>query len=250
MTFYFVCPVGIPRVAARLPGEASYQWTDIYNRLYRARILFLCSQIEDEIANQICALLVYLNAENPDRDIFLFINSLGGYMTSGLAIVDTMNFVRANVSTVNLGYCASMASLVLASGEKGRRWAFPHARALVHQPLGGVSGQALYLRLEALEVVRLRRIVAEMYLRVTLVSKDFLVQLLDSRDLFLRPSQQVEFGLIDTIGASTTPLPKNSSKPSAVFSLGIFTDDTHWDYDQALRITEDLDPAELLFGTD
>jgi len=222
MKVYLLCPLGVPRVPFRLPGEESYHWAELYNKLYRQRILFLCSTIEDEIANQISALLVYLNAENPERPICIFINSFGGVITSGLAIIDCMNFVQAKVMTVNIGYCASMASLLLASGEPGMRWGFPHSRALVHQPLGGVSGQALYLRLEAIEVLRLRRLVTEMYFRLTRVSKQFLLGVMDSRDLCLGATQQKEFGLIDAVGSSTGRRQRTEDEDIYAFDPNLF----------------------------
>lgn len=195
-----LCPLGIPRVVYRLPGEETPQWVDLYNKLYRNRVLFLCSQIEDELANQLCGMMIYCNAENSIPDIYLFMNSLGGYITSGFAIIDVMNYINSDVLTHNLGMCASMASMVLINGEPGRRIAFPHSRAMIHQPIGGISGQALYLKLEANEILRLRRVCTEMYFRLTNVSRAKIEYLMQTRDEYFSSNGQLSFGLVDAVG--------------------------------------------------
>ena len=130
-------PIGVPKVAYRLPGEASTQWIDLYNRLYRERVLFLGSVLDDELANQLNGIMLYLSAEDPSRPHFFYINSPGGSVTAGLSTFDIMNYVSAPVQTIGIGFAASMASFILAGGEKGNRLALPHARIMNHQPQAG-----------------------------------------------------------------------------------------------------------------
>ena len=135
-------PIGVPKVAYRLPGEAVPQWVDLYNRLYRERVLFLGSALDDELANQLNGIMLYLSAEDSNRRLFLYINSPGGSVTAGLSVFDIMNYVDASVTTIGIGFAASMASFILAGGERGSRIALPHCRIMVHQPQGGMEGQA------------------------------------------------------------------------------------------------------------
>ena len=129
-------PIGVPKVAYRLPGEATPQWVDLYNRLYRERVLFLGSGLDDELANQLNGIMLYLSAEDASRSLFLYINSPGGSVTAGLSVFDIMNYVQASVTTIGIGFAASMASFILAGGERGSRIALPHCRVMIHQPQG------------------------------------------------------------------------------------------------------------------
>ena len=134
-------------------GEKSY---DIYSRLLKDRIVFLDGEINDQVANIVVAQLLFLEAENPDKDIHLYINSPGGVVTAGLAIYDTMQYIKPDVSTICIGSCASMAAVLLTAGAKGKRYALPHANVMIHQPLGGVRGQATDIEIHAKEILRLR----------------------------------------------------------------------------------------------
>ena len=134
-------------------GERSY---DIYSRLLKDRIIFLDGQVEDHLANVIIAQLLFLEAEDPDKDIHLYINSPGGVVTAGLAIYDTMQYIRPDVSTICIGSCASMAAVLLTAGAKGKRYALPHSSIMIHQPLGGAQGQATDIEIHAKEIIRLR----------------------------------------------------------------------------------------------
>ena len=125
-------PIGVPKVAYRLPGEATPQWVDLYNRLYRERVLFLGSGLDDELANQLNGIMLYLSAEDSSRSLFLYINSPGGSVTAGLSVFDIMNYVQASVTTIGIGFAASMASFILAGGERGSRIALPHCRVMIH----------------------------------------------------------------------------------------------------------------------
>ena len=133
-------PIGIPRVPYRLPGESHAQWVDLYNRLYRDRVLFLGSDLDDELANQMIGILAYLNIENPNERIFLYINSMGGAVMAGVGVFDTMQYVQPPVSTICIGLAASMASFVLAGGDRGNRVILPHGRVMLHQPAAGAEG--------------------------------------------------------------------------------------------------------------
>ena len=140
--FISFMPIGVPKVAYRLPGEAVPQWVDLYNRLYRERVLFLGSGLDDELANQLNGIMLYLSAEDSNKRLFLYINSPGGSVTAGLSVFDIMNYVDASVTTIGIGFAASMASFILAGGERGSRIALPHCRIMIHQPQGGMEGQA------------------------------------------------------------------------------------------------------------
>ena len=135
-------PIGYPSVPYKLPGEQYTQWVNIYTRLARDRIIFLGEEVNDQIANEIIAIMLYLDSEDPGKDIFLYINSPGGVVTSGLAIYDTMQHIKSDVVTICLGLAASMGSFLLAGGTKGKRLALPHSRIMIHQPSGGTRGQA------------------------------------------------------------------------------------------------------------
>ncbi len=186
----------VPMVVEQTPkGERSY---DIYSRLLKERVIFLCGPIEDHMANLIIAQLLYLESESPDKDIFLYINSPGGSVTAGLAIYDTMKFIKSNVSTVCIGQAASMGAFLLSGGEKGKRYCLPNARVMIHQPLGGFQGQASDIEIHAKEILyikdKLNRLMAE-HTGQTLeqVSQD------TDRDNFLSAEAAVEYGLVDSI---------------------------------------------------
>ncbi len=176
-------------------GERSY---DIYSRLLKERIIFLVGQVEDHMANLVVAQMLFLESENPDKDIYLYINSPGGSVTAGLSIYDTMQFIKPDVSTLCIGQAASMGALLLAGGEAGKRFALPHARTMIHQPLGGFQGQASDIEIHAKEIIevreRLNKILAE-HTGKTMsdIQKD------TDRDNFMNAETSVEYGLIDEV---------------------------------------------------
>ena len=176
-------------------GERAY---DIYSRLLKERIIFLTGPVHDGVASLICAQLLFLEAENPNKDIAFYINSPGGIVTSGLAIYDTMQYIRSDVSTVCIGQAASMGSLLLAAGAKGKRFALPNARIMVHQPSGGFQGQATDIEIHAREILSLRRRLNEIYVEHTSQSIEAIEEALE-RDKFLTPSDAKAFGLIDEV---------------------------------------------------
>jgi ATP-dependent Clp protease protease subunit len=191
-------PIGVPKVPYRMPGDQYTQWIDIYNRLYRERVIFLGRDIDDEIANQIIAVMLYLDSEDPGKDISLYINSPGGMVTSGLAIYDTMQHIKSDVVTICVGLAASMGSFLLAAGTKGKRLALPHSRIMIHQPSGGTRGQASDIEIEAREIIRIRRQLNDIYAQNTgqplsKIEKDM------DRDFFMSAQEAKEYGLIDRV---------------------------------------------------
>ena len=185
-------------------GERAY---DIYSRLLRDRIVILGGGINDDISNLVVAQLLFLESEDPEKDIYLYINSPGGSVTAGLAIYDTMQYIKPDVSTLCVGQAASMGAWLLASGAKGKRFALPHARIMIHQPLGGVQGQAADIDIQAREILRLREQMNNILVKHTgqslkKVEKD------TDRDLFMTGKQAVEYGLIDEVIASRPGKPK------------------------------------------
>lgn len=176
-------------------GERSY---DIYSRLLKDRIIFLDGPIDDHSANVIIAQLLFLEAENPDKDIHLYINSPGGVVTAGMAIYDTMQYIRPDVSTICIGSCASMAAVLLTSGAAGKRYALPHANVMIHQPLGGVQGQATEIEIHAREILRLRE---ELNGILSAHSGQPVekIRLDTERDNFMTAQQALDYGLIDKI---------------------------------------------------
>ena len=176
-------------------GERAY---DIFSRLLRDRIVFLGSVVTDEVANLITAQLLFLESEDPEKDVHFYINSPGGSVTAGLAIYDTMQYIRADVSTLCLGQAASMAAWLLAAGAKGKRYALPHARIMLHQPLGGVQGQASDIDIQAREILRLREQLNNILTKHTGQSLKRVERDTD-RDLFLTSKQAQEYGLIDEV---------------------------------------------------
>jgi ATP-dependent Clp protease protease subunit len=176
-------------------GERAY---DIFSRLLRDRIVFLGSVVTDEVANLITAQLLFLESEDSEKDVHFYINSPGGSVTAGLAIYDTMQYIRADVSTLCLGQAASMAAWLLAAGAKGKRHALPHARIMLHQPLGGVQGQASDIDIQAREILRLREQLNNILTKHTGQSLKRVERDTD-RDLFLTSKQAQEYGLIDEV---------------------------------------------------
>ena len=191
-------PIGVPKVAYRVPGAPSADWVDIYNRLYRERIIFLGQEIDDEIANQIIAVMLYLDSEDNSKPIYLYINSPGGSVISGLALYDTMKHIKSEVVTINVGLAASMASFILAAGEKGKRLALPHSRIMIHQPMGGAQGQASDIEVEAQQILRIRKSLTEDYAQMTGRPYEKVLQDMD-RDNFMSSYEAVEYGLIDRV---------------------------------------------------
>jgi ATP-dependent Clp protease protease subunit len=188
-------------------GERSY---DIFSRLLKERIIFLTGEIEDNMASLICAQLLFLESENPDKDIYMYINSPGGVVTAGLAIYDTMQYIRPEIATVCVGQAASMGSLLLTSGAKGKRFCLPHARVMIHQPLGGTRGQATDIEIHAKEILAIRDLLNSIYVRTTGQSLERVATSLE-RDRFLRPEDALEFGLIDHI-VEKRPQPSTLNK--------------------------------------
>lgn len=176
-------------------GERAY---DIYSRLLKERIIFVTGGIEDTVSSLVCAQLLFLEADNPNKDIAFYINSPGGVVTSGLAIYDTMQYIRPDVSTVVVGQAASMGSLLLAAGVPGKRFALPNSRIMVHQPSGGVQGQATDIEIQAKEILALRARLNDIYVRHTGQGLEFIEEAMD-RDKFLTPEEAKEFGLIDEV---------------------------------------------------
>ncbi len=176
-------------------GERSY---DIYSRLLKERIIFLGSEVNDTIANLITAQLLFLESEDPEKDIYLYINSPGGSVTAGLAIYDTMNYVRPDVATVCIGQAASMGAVLLAGGADKKRSALPHARVMIHQPLGGFQGQASDIQIQAMEIDRIKKILNEILSKhsgqtVKSIEKD------SDRDKFLSAEEAKKYGIIDQV---------------------------------------------------
>jgi ATP-dependent Clp protease protease subunit len=176
-------------------GERAY---DIYSRLLKDRIIFLGSPIMDDVANVITAQMLFLESEDPERDIFFYINSPGGSITSGLAIYDTMQYIKPDISTVCLGQAASMGAILLAAGAKGKRFALPHSRIMIHQPLGGFQGAAADVDIQAREILRMREELNDILMKHTgqtlkKIEKD------TDRDLFMSGKQALEYGLVDEV---------------------------------------------------
>lgn len=176
-------------------GERAY---DIYSRLLKERIIFVTGQVEDHMASLICAQLLFLESENPDKDISMYINSPGGVVTSGLSIYDTMQYIRPDVSTVCLGQACSMGSLLLTAGAKGKRFALPNSRIMVHQPSGGAQGQATDIEIQAREILALKKRLNQIYVDHTGKELDEIENALE-RDRFMTPEDALEFGLIDQV---------------------------------------------------
>ena len=176
-------------------GERAY---DIYSRLLKERIIFLGTPINDEVANNVMAQMIFLEYENPEKDITLYINSPGGYVSAGLAIYDTMQHIRPNVATICVGDSISMAAILLAAGTKGKRYALPHSRIMLHQPSGAVTGQSTDIQVHARELVRTREMLSQIIAEHSGRSIEE-VREKTERDFFLTPEDALEFGVIDEI---------------------------------------------------
>ncbi|MCF3933194.1 ATP-dependent Clp protease proteolytic subunit [Acuticoccus sp. M5D2P5] len=183
-------------------GERAY---DIFSRLLSERIIFITGPIEDTVATLVCAQLLYLEADNPNKEISLYINSPGGIVTSGLAIYDTMQFVRPTISTLCIGQSASMGAMLLAAGEKDMRFSLPNARIMVHQPSGGFRGTAADIQLQAQEILSLKRRLNEIYRKHTGQALDVIENALE-RDNYMTPDTAKEFGIIDQVIESRAAL--------------------------------------------
>ncbi|MBM5789255.1 MAG: ATP-dependent Clp protease proteolytic subunit [Cyanobacteria bacterium M_DeepCast_200m_mx_001] len=197
-------PIGTPSVPYRLPGSQYERWVDIYTRLGVERILFLGSEVNDAIANSLVAQMLYLDSEDNSKPIYLYINSPGGSVTAGLAIYDTIQYVKSEVVTICVGLAASMGAFLLGAGTKGKRLALPHSRIMIHQPLGGTSQrQASDIEIEAREILRLKDMLNQSMAdmtdqALTKIEKD------TDRDYFMSAAEAVEYGLIDRVIAHPT----------------------------------------------
>lgn len=193
-------PIGVPRVPYQAPGQPYSDWVNIYDRLYRERIIFLGRGVNDSLANQIIAVMLYLDSEDNNKPIYLYINSPGGSVTAGLAIYDTMQHIKSEVVTICVGLAASMGAFLLTAGTKGKRLALPHSRIMIHQPSGGVQGrtQATDIEIEAKEILRVRHELNGMMAfhtgqPIEKIAKD------TDRDYFMSAQEALEYGLIDKV---------------------------------------------------
>ena len=189
-------------------GERSY---DIYSRLLKERIIFLTGEVHDYVSALICAQLLFLESENPEKDIAFYINSPGGVVTSGMAMYDTMQYIKAPVSTVCIGQAASMGSLLLAAGEAGKRFALPQARIMIHQPSGGAQGQASDIEIQAKEILRLRQTLNEIYVKHTGQKLAAIEKGMD-RDNFMSAEEAKKFGIVDEVVTSRTDVTPDKDK--------------------------------------
>lgn len=186
----------VPMVVEQTPrGERSF---DIYSRLLKERVVFVVGGIDDHMANLIVAQLLFLESENPDKDIHLYINSPGGVITSGLSVLDTMRFIKPDVATMCIGQAASMAAVLLAAGAKGKRYVLPHSRVMIHQPHGGAQGQATDIEIQAREILYMREKLNQILAECTGQSMDRIAKDVE-RDLFMNAEQSKEYGMIDEI---------------------------------------------------
>lgn len=184
---------------------------DIYSRLLKDRIVFIGSEINDHVANLVTAQLLFLEADDPDKDIYLYINSPGGVITAGLAVYDTMQYIRPDVSTICLGLASSMAAVLLAAGAPGKRFALPHSRIMIHQPWGGVQGQAIDIDIHAKEIMRLRNMLNEILSKHTgkpmkIIERD------TDRNFFMSAIEAKDYGIIDEVITSRKELGKDGRK--------------------------------------
>ncbi|MEY4801875.1 MAG: hypothetical protein RLZZ274_606 [Cyanobacteriota bacterium] len=192
-------PIGTPSVPYRLPGSQYERWVDIYTRLGVERILFLGSEVTDAVANALVAQMLYLDSEDNSKPIYLYINSPGGSVTAGLAIYDTMQYVKSDVVTICVGLAASMGAFLLGAGTKGKRLALPHSRIMIHQPLGGTSQrQASDIEIEAKEILRIKDMLNHSMADMTGQSFEKIEKDTD-RDYFLSAAEAKEYGLIDRV---------------------------------------------------
>ena len=192
-------------------GERAY---DIYSRLLKERIIFLTGGVDDNVSSLICAQFLFLESENPSKDISLYINSPGGLVTSGLAIYDTIRYIRPDVSTVCVGQAASMGSLLLSCGVEGKRYALPNSRIMMHQPSGGAQGQASDIEIQAREIISSRERLNKIYVEHTGQKLSVIEEAVD-RDRFMNPTEALEFGLIDEVVTSRPPLDDDNEDDDA-----------------------------------
>jgi ATP-dependent Clp protease protease subunit len=191
-----VFPLLVPYVVEQTGrGERTY---DIYSRLLKDRIIFLGDSVDEHTGNIVVAQLLFLESEDPEKDIHLYINSPGGYVSSGLAIYDTMQYIKCPVSTICLGHAASMAAVLLAGGATGKRFVLPNARIMIHQPLGGVQGQATEVEIHAREILKLRERLNDILVKHTGQSKKK-VRADTERDFYMSPEEAVEYGIVDKV---------------------------------------------------
>jgi ATP-dependent Clp protease, protease subunit len=195
----------VPMVVEQTPrGERAF---DIFSRLLKERIIFLPSYIEDDMANLVIAQLLFLEAEDPDKDVYLYINSPGGSVTAGMAIYDTMQYIKPSVATICMGQAASMGALLLCAGAKAKRFALPHSRIMIHQPLAGVQGQATDIDIQAREILRVRDEINRILVQHTGQPVEKIKQDTD-RDFFMTAEQAREYGIVDQVIATHVPLLK------------------------------------------
>ena len=186
----------IPMVIEQTPkGERSF---DIFSRLLKERIIFLTGEVNDEVSSLVCAQLLFLESENPKKDIYMYINSPGGVVSSGLAMYDTMQYISCDVSTICIGQACSMGSFLLAGGTKGKRFALPNSRIMIHQPSGGARGMASDIEIQAREILNLRKRLNQIYANNTGQKLSVIEKAMD-RDNFMSPEEALNFGLIDKI---------------------------------------------------
>ncbi|MEL6249381.1 MAG: ATP-dependent Clp protease proteolytic subunit [Cyanobacteria bacterium J06648_16] len=198
-------PIGTPSVPYRLPGSTYEQWISIYERLFRERIIFLTEEVTDGIANAIVAYMLYLDSDDPTKPIYLYINSPGGSVTAGMAIYDTMQYIKSEVVTICVGLAASMGSFLLSAGAKGKRLALPHSRIMIHQPLGGVGRrQATDIEIEANHIIATKRRLNELLAKHTGQTVEQIEKDTD-RDNFMSAAEAVEYGLIDRVIEERVP---------------------------------------------
>ena len=183
-------------------GERSF---DIYSRLLKERIIFLTGEVNDQVSSLVCAQLLFLESENPSKEIAFYINSPGGSVSAGLAMYDTMQYIKCDVSTVCMGIAASMGSLLLAAGAPGKRFALPNSRIMAHQPSGGARGQATDIEIHAREILRVREILNQIYANHTGQKVERIAETME-RDRYLSPQEAKDFGLIDEVVTSRDPL--------------------------------------------
>jgi len=193
-------PIGVPRVPYQMPGQPYSEWVNIYDRLYRERIIFLGREISDGLANQVIAVMLYLDSEDPSKPIYLYINSPGGSVSAGMAIYDTMQHIKSEVVTICVGIAASMGAFLLSAGTKDKRVALPHSRIMIHQPMGGTQGtrQATDIQIEAKEMIRTREQLDKILAENTGQSVEKIKKDTD-RDYFMSAEEAREYGIIDRV---------------------------------------------------
>lgn len=207
-TFANLVPIVIEQTAR---GERSF---DIFSRLLKERIIFLMGQVDDHISSLVCAQLLFLESENPKKEIAIYINSPGGVVTSGMAMYDTMQYIRSPVTTVCMGQACSMGSLLLCAGEEGHRFSLPNSRIMIHQPSGGAQGQAADIEIQAREIIKLRQRLNEVYVKHTGQSFETIATAVD-RDNFMSPEEAKAFGLIDEVVEKRPDAPDGEEKKAS-----------------------------------